>query len=161
LSSTEKRCCNSYSFEEHFNHYNFENKIPGSVADDLAIAIYINCKIERLHLADNNLQYQGAVVASALSQIKTLIELNLDNNNMTEKVADDLALAIESNKSLQILRVGGNDLRSDGIIRISNSTSCLSKLRILAMNNNQITEAADAIAVAIYILQYPVGSIKS
>ena len=127
-----------------------DNKIPGSVADDLAIAIYVNCKMERLRLADNNLQHQGAVVASALSQIKTLIELNLSNNNMTEKVADELSLAIENNKSLQVLRIGGNDLRSDGIIKIATCISRLSKLRILAIDDNQITEeAADAIAVAI------------
>ena len=127
-----------------------DNRIPGCVADDLAIAIYVNCKLERLRLADNNLQHQGAVVASALSQITKLVELNLSNNNMTDKVADELSLAIESNKSLQVLRIGGNDLRSDGVIKIANSISRLSKLRILAINDNQITEeAADAIAVAI------------
>ena len=127
-----------------------DNRIPGSVADDLAIAIYVNCNLERLRLANNNLRHQGAVVASALSQIKTLVELNLDNNHMTEKVAEELSLAIESNKSLQVLRIGGNDLKSDGIIRIAHSISCLSKLRILEIDDNQITEeAADAIAVAL------------
>ena len=127
-----------------------DNRIPGSVADELAIAIYVNCKMERLRLANNNLHHQGAVVASALSQIKTLVELNLSNNYMTERVAEELSLAIESNKSLQVLRIGGNDLRSDGIIRIANSISRLSKLRILAIDDNKITEeAADVIAVAI------------
>ena len=126
-----------------------DNQIPGSVADDLAIAIYVNCKLERLRLADNNLQHQGVVVASALCQITTLVELNFRNNNMTEKVADELSLAIESNKSLKVLRIGGNDLRR-GIIRIANAISQLSKLQILSMDNNQITEeAADSIAVAI------------
>jgi len=127
-----------------------ENKIPGSVADDLAIAIYVNFKLERLRLADNNLQHHAAAVISALSQIKTLVELNLSNNNMTAKVADELSLAVESNKSLQVLRIGGNNLGSDGIIRIAQSINCLSKLRILAIDDNEITEeAADAIAVAI------------
>ena len=126
------------------------NNIPGSVADDLAIPFYVNCNLERLYLADNNLQHKGAAVASALSQIKTLITLDISNNNMSEKAADELALAIESNKSLQVLRIGGNDLKSEGIIRIANAISVLSKLRILAINDNQITEeAADAIAVAI------------
>ena len=127
-----------------------ENKIPGSVADDLAIALYVNCKLERLRLADNNLQHHAAAVISALSQIKTLVELNLSNNNMTEKVADELALAVESNKSLQVLRIGGNNLGSGGIIRIAHSINHLSKLRIYAINDNEITEgAADAIAIAI------------
>ena len=127
------------------------NKIPGSVADDLAIALYINCKVRRLHLANNNLQHQGGtVVASALCHIKTLVELNLSNNRMTEKVADELSLAIESNKSLQVLCIGGNDLRSDGIIRISQSISSLSNLRVLEMADNQITESASqAIANAV------------
>jgi len=127
-----------------------DNKIPGSVADDLAVVFYTNRNLERLRLANNNLKHQGAIIASALSQIKTLVELNLDNNHMTEKVADELALVIESNKSLQILRIGGNDLKNDGIFKIAHSISCLSKLRILEIDDNEITEdAADAIAVAI------------
>ncbi|XP_065914696.1 protein NLRC5-like isoform X2 [Dysidea avara] len=127
-----------------------ENKIPGSIADDLAVAFYANQNVERLHLADNNLQHQGVAVASALCHIKTLVELNLSNNNMTKKVAYELSLAIESNESLQVLRIGGNDLKNDGIIRIANAISHLSQLRILAIDDNQITEeAADAIAVAI------------
>ena len=127
-----------------------DNKIPGSVADDLAVAIYVNCNLERLRLADNNLHHHAAAIASALCQIRTLVELNFNNNNMTEKVADELSLAIENNKSLQVLRIGGNDLKSNGVIRISLSISRLSKLRMLAINDNQITEeAADSIAVAI------------
>ena len=127
-----------------------ENRIPGSVADDLAVAIYVNYQLKRLLLADNNLQHHGAVVASALCHIGTLVELDLSNNNMTKIVADELALAIENNKSLQELNISGNKLTTDGIIKISQSISSISNLRILDISNNQITErAADAIAHAI------------
>ena len=69
---------------------------------------------------------------------------------MTEKVANELSLAIEGNKSLQVLRIGGNNLKSDGIMRIANAISQLLNLRVLDISDNYITEeAADVIAVAI------------
>ena len=127
-----------------------QNEIPGSVADDLAIAIYVNCNLERLHLADNNLLHHAAVVASALCQIKTLVELDLSNNNMTDKVTSELALAIKSNELLQVLLIRGNSLTTDGIIKIAQSISLLSHLRILDISDNKFTKrAADAIANAI------------
>jgi len=127
-----------------------EKKIPENVADDLVVAIYANCELERLRLAGNNLHQQGAIIATALSQITTLIELDLRNKNMTEKVADELSLAIECNKSLQVLYIGGNGLRTDGIIKISQSISSLSTLRVLEIIDNQITEkASQAMASAI------------
>ena len=130
--------------------YLSQNKISGSVTDDLAIAIIVNCNMKTLYLSDNNLQHHGVVIASALSQIKMLVELDLSNNSMTENVVDELSLAIENNKSLQVLRIGGNKLMTDGIIKICRSISSISNLQILGINDNQITErAADAIAHAI------------
>ena len=120
------------------------------VSDDLAAVICINCNLKKLKLANSNLQHHATVVAQALSQVKTLTELDLSNNNMTEKVVDSLALAIESNASLRRVNLRGNALKASGMIKIAQSLSWGSNLRILDICNNQITtEAADAIAIAI------------
>ena len=59
----------------------FDNcSLPKDAADDLAVALYINQNLKRLRLPNNNLRHGGIAIVSALSQIKTLTELNLKNN---------------------------------------------------------------------------------
>ena len=127
-----------------------ENNIPGSIADELSIAIIVNCKLTSLNFANNNLQSYGVRVASALCQLKSLTHLNFNNNCLTDNVAGELALAFEGNRSLQELYLGNNSLKTDGMVKIAQSLSWLSTLRILKINDNHITEeAADALAVAV------------
>ena len=91
------------------------------VSDDLAAVIYINCNLKKLKLANSNLQHHITVVAQALSQVKSLTELDLSNNNMTEKAVD--SLAIESNASLRRVNLRGNALKAIGMIKIAQSLS--------------------------------------
>ena len=69
---------------------------------------------------------------------------------MTDKVADALALVIENNTSLQRVNLRGNCLKTNGIIKIAQSLSWSSNLKVLDICNNEIMEeAADAIAIAV------------
>ena len=120
------------------------------VADDLAVALYVNQNLKRLRLPNNNLRDGGISIVSALSQITTLTELNLKNNLLSEVVVDELSSAIKNNKLIETLNLSGNNLKTNGIIRIAQPLSVISNLKVLNIQNNQITEgAADAIAIAI------------
>ena len=125
------------------------NNFSKDTTDDLATAVSVNCRLKKLKLANNNLQHHAVVLTQALSQVKSLTDLDLSNNNMTDKVVDALALAIENNSSLQRVNLRGNALRTNGIMKIAQSLSWNSRLKVLDICNNQITEdAADAIAIA-------------
>ena len=120
------------------------------MTDDLAAAVCVNYNLKRLKLANNNFQHHAVVLAQALSQVKTLTELDMSNNNMTDVVVDALALAVENNSLLQKVNLRGNVLKTNGITKIAQSLSWNSRLKVLDISNNQITEdAADAIAIAL------------
>ena len=126
-----------------------KNNFSKDTTDDLATAVSVNCRLKKLKLANNNLQHHAVVLTQALSQVKSLTDLDLSNNNMTDKVVDALALAIENNSSLQRVNLRGNALKTNGIMKIAQSLSWNSRLKVLDICNNQITEdAADAIAIA-------------
>ena len=126
------------------------NGILKELSDDLAAVICINSNLKKLKLANNCMEHYITVVAQALIQVKTLTDLDLSNNNMTDEVADALALAIETNTSLQRVNLRGNILKTSGMMKIAQSLSWGSNLRMLDICNNQITkEAADAIAIAV------------
>ena len=129
----------------------FDNcKLPKDAAEDLAVALYVNQNLKRLRLPNNNLRDGGIAIVSALSQIKTLTELNLKNNLLSEVIIDELSSAIKNNTSLETLNLSSNNLKTNGIIKVAQPLSAISSLKTLNLQNNQITEgAADAIAIAI------------
>ena len=126
------------------------NSIPENAINNLVEAIAINSNLRSLYLDNNNLQHHGALVASALCKITSLTTLDLSNNNMTEEVADKIALAIGNNNSIKELHIRGNIFRADGIIKIAQSLCGLTCLNVLDASNNHITEgAAESVAKAI------------
>ena len=85
-----------------------------------------------------------------LQGIYTLKKLYLNNNNITQGAADDIATVISSNINLQELNLGSNNLQASGTIRIARELKRISSLTKVYINHNNIThEAADDIAVAI------------
>ena len=129
----------------------FDNcNLTKDVADDLAVALYINQGLKRLRLSNNKLRDGAVSIASALCQMNTLTELSLKNNYLSEGVIDELSSAIKTNKSLQKLNLSSNNLRSTGIVRVAQPLSVITNLTVLIIQSNRITEgAADAIAIAI------------
>ena len=126
------------------------NGILKELCDDLAAVICVNSNLKKLKLANNYMENYITVIAQALLQVKTLTDLDLSNNNMTDGVADALAVAIETNTSLQRVSLRGNILKTNGMIKIAQSLSWGSNLKMLDIRNNQVTkDAADAIAIAV------------
>ena len=116
------------------------------VADDLAVALYVNQGLKRLRLPYNELRDGAVSIASALCQMSSLTELNLRNNYLSEAVIDELSSVTKSNKLLHTLK----NFKTNAIIRIAQPLSVITNLTALVIQSNRITEgAADAIAIAI------------
>ena len=76
--------------------------------------------------------------------------LNLNSNQIPDSATEDLAAALLSNKSLQVVALSGNHLTSKGVEMISQALSKLSELLSYNINNNYCTEeACDAISSVI------------
>ena len=58
-------------------------------------------------------------IARSLQKISLLIKFCINNNNVTERAADDIAAAISNNTNLQEFDIGRNTLETVGVIKIS------------------------------------------
>ena len=129
---------------------NIESNLLGEKAGEaLASVVLHNPGLEELHISDNNLGDGILKIAKALQYTTSVKSLKLGNNNISKAASDDLALAIKSNKYLEKLQLFNTNLQfaADAILQ---SLSTISALKLLNMNNNQITEeAGEALASVI------------
>ena len=119
------------------------NQIPQEAGEAIASVVLQNTKLEKLYLNSNNLNLGTLKVAKALQQITTLRILDLGNNNISQEVCDELALAIKSNKHLKRLWLDNNNLHSSANVILNSLTITTTTLTVLGLNNNQITQEAD------------------
>ena len=148
--------------------------IASEAADCLANVLQCNNQLQELHLIGNCLQTSDVIkITKALCSIQTstsqsnlgttitsttmnlhncitLKKFSITNNNITDKVTDDIAAVISCNTHLQELDLGNNDLQASGITKVSRSLQKISSLIKLYINHNNITDkAADDIAAVI------------
>ena len=114
------------------------NNMTGQVAEDLANVIKNNPSLEELHLSENDLRSSATVILQALKENSQLKVLNLNSNNMTRQVAEDLANVIKNNPSVEELYLSKNDLGSSATV-ILQALKGKSKLKILYLHNNNMT----------------------
>ena len=127
------------------------NDISDKTANDIAAVVSCNTKLQVIEVSGSKLQTVGAIkIMKASQRICTLKKLYLNNNNITEEAADDIATVISCNIHLQELNLGSNNLQTTGTIKIAQSLQRISSLTKLYINHNNITdEAADDIATVI------------
>ena len=95
------------------------NNIGEGLADDIAIILSRNTKLQELYLGGNNLESAGAIkIAKALQNISTLKVFDISNNTVGEEAADDIAAILCHNTGLQKVHLGGNNLQSAGTMKI-------------------------------------------
>ena len=123
------------------------NLISEEAADSIASVIKSNTGIEQLYLGGNKLQAGALKIVKALKELSLKV-LDLDNNNTSGIITDDLAAAIDHNK-LQKLWIANNYLRSCAIT-ILQSLSKITTLTELDLSGNGMSEeVADFLASAI------------
>ena len=124
------------------------NNIPKEAADELSAAIRVNNSLEKLWLDGNHLGSSTVMIVNALKQVTTLKELSLnDNQNRGEELAPALTSIISHNKSIEILLLNDNYLNDDGVIKIAQALCKHTKLKMIDLRGNNITErSAEALA---------------
>ena len=129
------------SFAEESYPYN--GNMSQEVASDLAAALTKKSYLQTLWLNENYLAPSIEVVVSALKEASRLTELNLNGNiNGSQTISSKLVGLITKSKSLQELYLNDLNLKTNGAIKIAESLSSISELKILDFQNNIITEEA-------------------
>ena len=113
--------------------------ITTKVAKDLADVIKNNLNLQHLGLDSVNLKPYAHVILQALAKSTKLEILNLNNNNMTGEVAEDLANVIANNPNLQHLGLGENKLGPSAVIILQTLAKCC-KLELLNLLGIDLTE---------------------
>ena len=115
----------------------------------LCYLIILNYKSS--YLGGSNLQASGIIkIAKSLQNTSSLTTINVYNNYISKKAADDIAAVLSNNTKLEMLELGKNSLGTVGINKIMKSlqnTSCLISLGI--EYNGVDNEAANNIAAVI------------
>ena len=124
------------------------NNITEEAADELSAAIRVNTSLEKLWLGGNHLGSSTVMIVNALKPIATLKELNLNGNqNRSEELAPALTSMISHNKYMERLLLSDNNLNDYGVIKIAQSLCKHTKLKIINLQSNSITEkSAEALA---------------
>ena len=127
------------------------NNITHEAADDIAAVISCNVHLQELNLGSNHLQASGTIkIAKSVQKISSLTKLFINDNNITDEAANDIAAAISCNAKLQEFNLSRNNLQKTGIIKIVKALRDISTLRKLCLSNVSITdEVADDIAAVI------------
>ena len=126
------------------------NYIGEEAADDIAAVLFHNTKLQELYLSDNNFRAGTIKIAKGLQKATNLTILNLNNNNIGEEAADDIAAVLFHNIKLQELYLSDNNFRTAGAIKIAKGLQNATNLTILDLDNNNIgEEAADDIAAVL------------
>ena len=121
------------------------NIISDETATTLADVLSENSKLQELDLSDNSLHAKGIRKIFKRLRISTLIKLSISHNNITDKVADQIASFLCRNTKLEKLDLSHNNLQAAGARWICKTN--LSKLITFNISHNSITtEAADDIA---------------
>jgi len=95
-------------------------------------------------------QVDSKAMMSSLQIIKTLKVINLENNNIDEEAATELAAHLYCNNILEQLWLRGNELHDKGASVVLLSLQNLSTLLILDLSFNHLSsESADGIAAVI------------
>ena len=117
------------------------NQLTEDAGEYLSSVIFSNTGLNQLLLDNNDIGKGMLHIVRALQQLNSLQALGLSNTNMPKEVADDLALAIECNQSLNIVQLSNNNLQCSAVMIIQ-ALSKISSLKELNLQSIQLTEDA-------------------
>ena len=112
--------------------------LSNRVIDDLANAVKSNTLLTVLRLSNNNLQSSAIRLLQALKELSHLVQLDLDNSNMSYQVVDGMAEVIRNNTHLEVLCLSNNNLQSSVTVVLC-ALKGISKLKTLKLSCNNIS----------------------
>jgi len=134
------------------------NSITEQAAKELAMTLSGCGSIEELYLGNSRLAAGTREVLRALLHVSSLLVLAISDNGVT-RIVDEICDIVRNNKALDILLIGGNDLKIAGAWKIvevlCNSNTAI---RLLAIGDSNISahnkEEIKAVLTAIPNLQF-------
>ena len=119
---------------------NLQSNQLGKDAGEYISSIILNsAELRILLLDDNNLGEGLLYIAKALQHHSSLNRLGLSKSVIPKEVCIDLALAIECNLCLDMVKLSSSNLQSSAGI-ILQALSKISSLKVLDLQSNQLTE---------------------
>ena len=139
-----------------------DKSITSEAIGTIATAISCNTNLQELNLGSTGLQALDSIkIARGLQKISSLTKLYINDNNITDEAADDIAAAIFCNTKLKEFDISGNNLQPIDVMKILKALKHTSTLRKLCISDNNITdEVVDDIAAVIYNTQIEVLDIS-
>ncbi|XP_065894211.1 ribonuclease inhibitor-like [Dysidea avara] len=129
-----------------------QSNVDEIAAFELAGILGCNDVLEKLWLGSNQLGTAGAMfILNSLGSIVTLKTLDLSFNDIGSQSAEGIAAVIHNNPLLEQLWLDGNKLMDVGVTHICHALKCITKLRILSLYSNGITDdTADELSNVIF-----------
>ena len=135
------------------------NQITEECGEVLESIILQNVGIEQLLLNNNRIGKGVMHIAKALQQVNCLKVLGLNNNGLPKEACVDIALAIESNRYLNTLRICGNNIETSAIV-ILQSLCKISSLHIFDLQSNQLNEDVGELLAGVVISNHNLNELQ-
>ena len=124
-----------------------KNSIGNMAARSIANVLLRNTELEELLLSENLLKAKGIIeVVKGLRYTKTLKVLDISNNDIRSEAAVDIAYVLSKQAKLEKINLGKNNLQN-GLIIVVRQLKRHPNLKVLDISsNNTSTEVADYLA---------------
>ena len=101
---------------------------------DVSAVISDNASLQEIYIYNNNLQTtEVEIFTKPLQAICTLSKLHIGYNNISDEVANDIAIIVSCNTNLNEVEISGNKLQTTGAIKILKSLHKIYALKILIL----------------------------
>ncbi|KAH3758966.1 Protein NLRC3 [Pelomyxa schiedti] len=132
-------------------HLHLDCKIGHQGASSIARALEVNKSLVSLNLNDNEIGNEGATnIAGVLELNKSLVSLDISSNAIGSEGATIIGRALESNKSLVSLDISANNIGNEGTTSIARALELNKSLVYLNISWNSIgSKGATIIAGAL------------
>ena len=121
----------------------------------LSLFLTDNKSLLKLDISNNNLSYIGAkFLAKGLSVNSSLVQINISNNNLDEAGCIFISEALETNNSLTTLNLKDNHVQSTGSIYLAAMLEQYNHIQYLNLTGNQINDTGiEALASVMHNLK--------
>jgi len=122
------------------------NTVGGEATDALISVIGNHTKLSYQNLCNCSMSETDFSSFYKLHAITTLTYLDLSNNHITDKYAENVANFIANNASLQHLNLSCCGLESKGILKIIEGLSSITTLLYFTLGSNKLTDQSESVA---------------
>ena len=118
---------------------------------NISAVISDNASLQEIYIYSNNLQTtEVEIFTKPLKAICTLSKLHIGYNNISDEVANDIAIIVSCNKELNKVEISRNKLQITGATKILKSLHTINALKNLDLNHNNIAEEAASVIATVF-----------